>query len=109
MANFKDSEHFTARGWSSFSQLIGDSWYQVPVEYDPPEHTPLRGLLNPLLAPQRMAALDEKVRIYARDYIDQFKDRGSCEFMGEFAFKFPIAVFLELMGDRKSTRLNSSH
>src|SRR3546814_3150472 len=45
-----------------------------------------------------MAALDEKVRIYARDYIDQFKDRGSCEFMGEFAFKFPIAVFLELMG-----------
>src|SRR3546814_1912930 len=68
------------------------------VEYDPPEHTPLRGLLNPLLAPQRMAALDEKVRIYARDYIDQFKDRGSCEFMGEFAFKFPIAVFLELMG-----------
>src|SRR3546814_9219126 len=68
------------------------------VEYDPPEHTPLRGLLNPLLAPQRMAALDEKVRIYARDYIDQFKDRGSCEFMSEFAFKFPIAVFLELMG-----------
>src|SRR3546814_1283813 len=61
-------------------------------------HTPLRGLLNPLLAPQRMAALDEKVRIYARDYIDQFKDRGSCEFMSEFAFKFPIAVFLELMG-----------
>src|SRR3546814_14336155 len=45
-----------------------------------------------------MAALDEKVRIYARDYIDQFKDRGSCAFMGEFAFKFPIAVFLELMG-----------
>src|SRR3546814_16439883 len=31
-AIFKDSEHFTARGWSSFSQLIGDSWSQVPVE-----------------------------------------------------------------------------
>src|SRR3546814_20438969 len=68
------------------------------VEYDPPEHTPLRGLLNPLLAPQCMAALDEKVRIYARDYFDQFKDRGSCEFMSEFAFKLRIAVFLELMG-----------
>ncbi len=97
-AIFKDSESFTARGWSSFSGLIGDSWYQVPVEYDPPEHTALRALLNPLLAPQRMAALDGKVRAYALSYIDKFKDRGSCEFMSEFAFKFPIAVFLELMG-----------
>ncbi|MDB5687402.1 MAG: cytochrome [Rhizorhabdus sp.] len=97
-AIFKDSEHFTARGWSSFSGLIGDSWYQVPVEYDPPEHGPLRALLNPLLAPQRMAMLDQKVRGYARHYIEKFRDRGSCEFMGEFAFKFPIAVFLELMG-----------
>ena len=95
---FRDTEHFTARGWSSFSGLIGDSWYQVPVEYDPPEHGPLRSLLNPWLSPQRMAALDARVRGYARGYIDQFKDRGSCEFMSEFAFKFPIAVFLELMG-----------
>lgn len=97
-AIFKDSEHFTARGWSSFSGLIGDSWYQVPVEYDPPEHGPLRALLNPLLAPQRMAALDDTVRQYARNYIAAFRGRGSCEFMREFAFKFPIAVFLELMG-----------
>lgn len=97
-AIFKDSENFTARGWASFSGLVGDSWYQVPVEYDPPEHGPLRAILNPLLAPQRMAKLDAKVRIYARNYIETFRDRGECEFMSEFAFKFPIAVFLELMG-----------
>ena len=95
---FRDSENFTARGWSSFSGLIGDSWYQVPVEYDPPEHGPLRALLNPWLSPQRMNALGDRVRDHAKFYIDQFKDRGSCEFMSEFAFKFPIAVFLELMG-----------
>lgn len=95
---FKDTENFTARGWASFSGLIGDSWYQVPVEYDPPEHGPLRSLLNPLLSPARMIALDGKVRNYARHYIALFKDRGHCEFMSEFAFKFPIAVFLELMG-----------
>ncbi len=70
----------------------------APVEYDPPEHGPLRALLNPLLAPQRMLALDTKVREYACGYISKFKDRGECELMDEFAFKFPIAVFLELMG-----------
>lgn len=95
---FKDTDNFTARGWASFSGLIGDSWYQVPVEYDPPDHGPLRALLNPLLSPQRMNALDGKVRAYARQYIANFKDRGGCEFMRDFAFKFPIAVFLELMG-----------
>ena len=45
-----------------------------------------------------MQALDTKVREYARGYIAKFRDRGECEFMGEFAFKFPIAVFVELMG-----------
>ncbi len=95
---YKDTEHFSSKGFSPFSMLIGDSWSQVPVEYDPPEHTGYRNLINPLLAPQKMAALEDKVRAHARRYIDRFKDRGSCEFMSEFAFEYPIAVFLELMG-----------
>ena len=97
-AIYKDTENFTARGWTNLSALIGENWFMAPVEYDPPEHGPLRALVNPLLAPQRMLALDAKVREYARGYIDRFKDRGECELMSEFAFKFPIAVFVELMG-----------
>ena len=34
----------------------------------------------------------------ARALIDQFADRGSCEFIGEFALQFPSQVFLNLMG-----------
>ena len=70
----------------------------TPVEYDPPEHGPFRALLTPLFTPQRIQALDAKVREYVRGYIAKFQDRGQCEFMSEFAFKFPITVFLELMG-----------
>lgn len=95
---YKDTEHFSSKGLSPFSMLIGDSWSQVPVEYDPPEHTKFRTLINPLLAPQKMAALEGKVREHARNYIKRFKDRSECEFMSEFAFEFPIAVFMELMG-----------
>jgi cytochrome P450 len=97
-AIYKDTEHFSTKGFSPFAMLVGESWHQVPVEYDPPEHTKFRNLINPLLAPQKMAALDEKVRGYARNYIDRFRDKGECEFMGDFAFEFPIAVFMELMG-----------
>jgi cytochrome P450 len=95
---YKDTVNFSSKGFSPFAMLIGEGWSQVPVEYDPPEHTKYRTLINPLLAPQRMAALEGNVRRYAQDYIARFKDRGRCEFMSEFAFEFPIAVFLDLMG-----------
>jgi cytochrome P450 len=45
-----------------------------------------------------MAELEDRVRQYARDAIARFRDRGSCEIMTEFAFEFPIRVFIDLMG-----------
>jgi len=69
----------------------------VPAETDPPMHGLYRAIINPLFAQIRMRELETRVRDIARDYIARFRDRGACEFMGEFAFRFPIAVFLELM------------
>jgi cytochrome P450 len=93
-----DNEHFSVRGFAPFSKLVGDSWYLVPAEVDPPHHALLRGLVNPLFTPKRMASLEDKIRLYAHDYVAGLRDRGSCEFMNDFAFEFPIKVFLELMG-----------
>jgi cytochrome P450 len=95
---YKNTGHFSSKNLAPFAKLLGEDWYQIPVETDPPQHTAYRALLSPLLAPQKMAALENKVRMHARRYIDKFRDNGGCEFMGEFAFEFPIAVFLELMG-----------
>lgn len=95
---YRDTEHFSSKGFSPFSMLIGESWSQIPAETDPPEHAGYRAMINPLLAPGTIAKLDAKVRAYAQGYIAEFKDKGSCDFMADFAFKFPIAVFLELMG-----------
>src|SRR3546814_14669581 len=82
-AIFKDSEHFTARGWSRFSQLIGDSWDQVPVESYPPEPPPLRGPFNHRVSQQRMASLADKVLKYARDAINQFKEERKVGWKGK--------------------------
>lgn len=96
-AIYQDNEHFTTKGFSPWAMMIGDSWVQLPVEADPPEHTLYRAVVNPLFQPRKMQALDEQMRQFARSYIAKFKDRGGCEFMSEFAFRFPIAVFLSLM------------
>lgn len=95
---YNDTEHFCSRDFAPFSKLIGEDWYLVPAEGDPPHHAVLRALVNPIFTPKKMAALEDKIRAYARDYIMKFRDKGECEFMADFAFEFPIKVFLELMG-----------
>ncbi|MDB6061343.1 MAG: cytochrome [Verrucomicrobiaceae bacterium] len=97
-ALYLDTEHFSTKGLSPFPILMGESWDLVPIETDPPQHTMYRTLLNPLFTPRKMQVLEDKVRFSARQFIDMFKDRGECEFMNEFAFRFPIVVFLDLMG-----------
>lgn len=95
---YMDTATFSSRDFSPYSKLIGDSWTNLPVEFDPPEHQKYRVFANPLFAPMAMARLEDKIREYAVEYIEGFKARGECEFMSQFAFEFPIKVFLELMG-----------
>ena len=93
-----DTEHFSVKDFSPFSKLIGETWNNLPAESDPPMHALHRAFVNPIFTPKAMTRLEDRIRFYAREYIDAFKDRGACEFMADFAFEFPIKVFLELMG-----------
>jgi cytochrome P450 len=97
-AIYLDTENFTVSGGSYFAKMLGETWGNVPSEVDPPLHTSIRSAINPLFIPRRMAELEDRVRHYAREAIARFKDRGNCEIMSEFAFEFPIRVFIELMG-----------
>ncbi len=92
-----DTDTFSSKDFSPFAKLIGETWTNTPVEVDPPEHAKYRSFINPLFTPKAVGKLDEKIRQYAIDYVEAFRERGSCEFMREFAFEFPIKVFLELM------------
>jgi len=93
-----DTEHFSNSASAPFGEMAGGTWRAVPNDYDPPEHSWYRRVLNPMFVPREMAKLDEKIRTYAEQYVGEFRDRGSCEFMQDFAYKFPINIFLELMG-----------
>ncbi|KJS06032.1 MAG: cytochrome P450 [Gammaproteobacteria bacterium BRH_c0] len=97
-AMYFNTEHFSSKGFSPFAMLIGEDWNLMPAEMDPPEHGAYRALVSPLFTPAAMAKLDDRIRQYAREYVLGFKDKGECEFMADFAFEFPIKVFLELMG-----------
>lgn len=71
---------------------------QIPIELDGPIHSQYRKLLDPLLSPARIAALEGQIRAVANDLIDGFIDTGRCDVVPQFAFPFPGTVFLSLMG-----------
>lgn len=95
---YKDNVRFSSMGFAPFARLLGESWYNVPAEMDPPKHGRYRSMIFPLFTPKAVRELEGRVLEVARAYISKFKDRGECEFMGEFAFEFPIKVVLELLG-----------
>jgi cytochrome P450 len=95
---YKDNVNFINKGFAPFAMLTGDYWHLVPAEMDPPNHGRYRAMIFPLFTPKAVRSLEDKVAAYASHYINQFKDRGSCEFMSEFAFEFPIKVILDLIG-----------
>ncbi|QJQ01453.1 cytochrome P450 [Herbaspirillum rubrisubalbicans] len=69
----------------------------VPLELDPPEHTPFRALLSPAFGPKPVHELEADVRALTNSLIDGFIERGECEFVDEFAKRLPIAIFLQLV------------
>ena len=69
----------------------------APLEYDPPEHTPLRAVLNPAFGPVAMQKLERDLRVLTRELLDGIVPRGSCEYFDEFAKRLPVITFLRLV------------
>ena len=95
---FFDTEHYSNKDFAPFAKLIGETWSSLPAETDPPMHALYRAFVNPIFLPGAVAKLEARIRHYAREYVEGFKAKNGCEFMKDFAFEFPIKVFLELMG-----------
>jgi len=68
-----------------------------PLHFDPPEHTPYRKALNPLLRPERMAVLEEPIRRIAHELIAPMVARGGGDVCEDYASHLTIRVFAEWM------------
>jgi len=70
---------------------------QLPA-FDPPRHTAHRSLLMRLLTPGRLRENEEFMWRYADRQIDEFFDKGTCEFIRAYAAPFTLVVVAELEG-----------
>lgn len=69
----------------------------IPLQQDPPEHTPFRHAVMRGFANRFVVAMEPKVVDVARELIDALVARGECEFVSEFAEILPIHIFLTLI------------
>jgi cytochrome P450 len=93
-----DTEHFSNKAKFAIRRFSSRNLMMVPSTADGAEHQVYRGIANQMFTPKRMAAMENDIRAMAREIIMSLRERGECDVVEEFAFVFPIRVFLTLMG-----------
>jgi cytochrome P450 len=93
-----DTERLSTKSKLSIRDLSRHGVVPIPSVSDPPDHTFYRALVSPMFGPRRFAEMEDYIRGEAREAVAKFANRGECELMSEFAFEFPIKVFLQMMG-----------
>jgi cytochrome P450 len=83
----------------SIDPLDPDPAYRfIPTLVNPPEHVKYRQVLNPWFAPAAVNRLAPTARKICVDDIERFADQGSCDFIADFALRYPTEVFLTVLG-----------
>jgi cytochrome P450 family 150 subfamily A5 len=85
------------------SEIVEEYRDQLPFSdqittFDPPKHKAHRGLLMRLLTPKRLRENEDFMWRRADRQIDLFVERGSCEFISEYAGPFTLYVIADLLG-----------
>jgi len=70
----------------------------LPLNLDPPASIPYRHVLMPYFSPKAVAAREPAMRAWARRFVEQVAARGECDFLDAVASRFPVTVFMEMMG-----------
>jgi cholest-4-en-3-one 26-monooxygenase len=68
------------------------------ISMDDPEHTRQRRLVNRGFTPARVRQLADHIRELSHQIIDEIAERGTCDFVEDFAIHVPLIVIAELMG-----------
>ncbi|MBH2000524.1 MAG: cytochrome P450 [Sphingomonadaceae bacterium] len=69
-----------------------------PQGMDPPEHNVFRRVLAPMFTPLAVRRMTEGLQHRAETMISHFAEKSRCDFIDDYASKFPTSTFLELFG-----------
>ena len=68
-----------------------------PLHLDPPEHTPYRRAISPLLTPRKVARLKPAIHEICAELLQPMVERGYGDICDEFSSRMPVLVFARWM------------
>jgi cytochrome P450 len=92
----KDPEHFSAREMQI--PRVPNPPMFIPLSLDPPDNQLYRTVLMPRFSAKAIRELEPKVREWAVRIVEEATAQGGCDFVVDVASRFPVSVFMELMG-----------
>lgn len=95
---FANARKFSSRRGPLTDAVLNPDWMMIPVEADAPDHHYYRDVLRPYFTPEAIESQTAEIQTLTDRLIDSFIDRGSCEFVKEFAEIFPNAIVVSAMG-----------
>ncbi len=93
---FRDAKNFSSKVIAIPDPGPDDR--QLPIQSDAPDHTEYRKNIMPLFTAEAIDSLTRDVRDLAVSLIEEMKPKGKCDFVMDFAFQFPLTIFLRMMG-----------
>jgi cytochrome P450 len=70
----------------------------LPQDLNGQDHVKLRRILNQFFAPAAVKRMTPMAHQRCIELIEELKPKGSCDFVAEFAIRYPTDMFLELLG-----------
>ncbi|MET0453978.1 MAG: cytochrome P450 [Mycobacterium sp.] len=77
---------------------LGNPVPMLPLMIDPPDHARYRKILDPMISPRVVNAMEDGLRTQVGELIEGFANRGECEAISELAELYPAQVLLTLLG-----------
>lgn len=92
----KDYEHFSVREMQI--PRVPNPPFFIPLSLDPPANIPYRQVMMPAFSPKSVAEMEPKLREWAKRMVEEVADKGHCDYLHEIAARYPVSIFMELMG-----------
>ena len=82
---------------ATFSSAVS-AYLAVPSGIDPPEHTDYRRIIDPYFAPDRMTAVEPKLRAISVELLSELPADGEVEFISQLAESFALRAQCAFLG-----------
>jgi len=108
LAAYRDWEQWTSTEGVALEE-VGTTSAPSMIGMDPPDQTRLRKLVVRAFTPQRVGALEPRVRALTNRFLDDVVEHGECDLIARFAALLPSDVISTLLGappeDHQSLRI----